>query len=273
MSSDTIFSEVDEELRRDRVRQLWRMVAPWVIGGAVAVVVGVAGYEGWTWWQKTNSAKWSNQFYAAMETADGTDAAASQAALDKLIVETGGGYPTLAQFRKAALLAHDGKIDEAVAAYDALANQQTDTHLRELALVLAAHLLVDKGDVAAVQQRVGGMLLPNSALRGAAREVIGLTQYKAGDRQAALTSFQSIIDDPTVSRELSARIQIFIAQLIAEGAVVPTVPPAEAPATDTPEAGVDEDTELDVVPPATSSAPPSAASSEAAGVSSEAPVN
>ncbi len=56
MSNDTLIREVDEELRRDRMRKLWRQGGPWVIAAAVAVVLVVAGYEGWTWWQKTQAA-------------------------------------------------------------------------------------------------------------------------------------------------------------------------------------------------------------------------
>lgn len=255
MSTETIFSEVNEELRRDRMRKLWRAAAPWVIGGAVGVVLIVAGYEGWKWWQQTNSAKWSDQFYAAMETANGTDQAAAEKALADLIAQTGGGYPMLAQFRQAALLAQGGKTDEAVAAYDALATSQTNPNLRELALVLSASLLVDKGDVSAVEQRIGSMLLPDSPLRNAAREMLGLVQYKAGDLQAAMTSFQSIIDDPLAGRDLQGRIQLFMSQLIAEGAK-PIV--AKTNSTD---AGVDAGTQLDVAPPAESSAAASEPSS------------
>src|ERR1700754_2012346 len=112
MSSDTLIREVDEELRRDRMRKLWRQTGPWIIAGAVAVVLGVAGYEGWTWWQKSQAAASSDQFYAATALADGTDLAGAQKALDAVIATGSGAYPTLAKFREAALLAKNGKIDE-----------------------------------------------------------------------------------------------------------------------------------------------------------------
>ena len=57
MSNDTLIREVDDELRRDRMRKLWRQAAPFVIGAAIAVVLLVAGYEGWTWYQDSTSAK------------------------------------------------------------------------------------------------------------------------------------------------------------------------------------------------------------------------
>jgi hypothetical protein len=261
MSTETIFSEVDEELRRDRLRKLWRTAAPWVIGGAVGVVLIVAGYEGWQWWTKSQSAAWSDKFYAATDIAAGTDLAASEKALADLVTSTGGGYPTLARFRQAAALAQGGKIDEAVAAYDGLASSETNTHLRELALVLGANLLVDKGDIAAVQQRVGAMLITESSMRNAAREVVALTQYKAGQLDAALESFQAIVDDPNASRDLVGRIQIFISQLVAEGAKQKSAAVAAVDAlvkSIEGDAAVDASAQLDVSAPAETSAASSA---------------
>jgi hypothetical protein len=269
MSSDTLIREVDEELRRDRMRKLWRQTGPWVIAAAVAVVLAVAAYEGWQWWTKTQAAKSSDQFYAAVKIADGTDLDAAKKALDGVIAQGSGGYPMLAQFREAALLAQNGKTDEAVAAYDKLSSSINNTHLRELALVLAADLLIDKGDVQAVEQRVGGSLTPASPMRNAAREAQALTQYKAGKLDDAMKNFQAILDDPTASRDTQGRVQIYMLQLQAEGAK-PIAPPTDAassaPASDASSApgasseaandasavssaAVDTSTELDVTPP------------------------
>jgi hypothetical protein len=277
MSSDTLLREVDEELRRDRVRKLWRQAGPWVIGGAVAVVLVVAGYEGWTWWQKSQSAKSSDQFYSATELADGTDLEGARKALDEVIAGTSGGYPDLARFREAALLAQQGKTDEAVAAYDGLSTSLTNPHFRELALVLAGMLLIDKGDVSAVQQRVGGSLTAQSPMRNAAREVMGLVQYKAGKLQDAMQSFQAIVDDPLTAQDVRQRIQLYQIQLVAEGAqpivssseAAPDVS-ASAPAdassvavSSEASAALDASTELDVTPPVDASAASSAAVSSA----------
>ncbi|MEO7222741.1 MAG: hypothetical protein ABIY37_09730, partial [Devosia sp.] len=65
--------------------------------------------------------------------------------------------------------------------------------------------------------------------RNAAREVLGLAQYKAAQLDAAMTTFQAIIDDPLASRDLQSRVQIYIQQLLAEGAA-PVVTSEEVPA-------------------------------------------
>src|SRR5690606_20556257 len=70
MSQDNIFREIDEELRSDRMRALWRRFGPFVIGAAVAIVVLVAANEGWSWYTKSRSASASEELYAALEAAD-----------------------------------------------------------------------------------------------------------------------------------------------------------------------------------------------------------
>ncbi|UJQ95182.1 tetratricopeptide repeat protein [Mariluticola halotolerans] len=229
MSEETIFTEVDEELRRERMRSIWRRVAPYVIGAAVAIVLLVAGNEGWSWWQKSNAARSSDQFYTAVELAEAGDVAAAEEALNTVIAEGSGQYPLLARFRQAALLASDGQTEEAVAAYDALSTDLPDQRMRALALVLAANLLVDAGDVGAVQSRISGLLAPEDPMRNSAREALGLTQYAAGDIDAARATFEEIIADPTGSMETLSRIQLYLAQLIAEGAADPA--PVAAPDT------------------------------------------
>jgi len=249
MSNDTLLREVDDELRGDRMRALWKRYKPYVIGGAVAIVLVVAVNEGWSWWQNSNAARSSDQFYAALELAEGADVAAAHAALDKVAAEGSGGYPTLARFRQAALLAKESKTAEAVTAYDALATAETNARIRELALVLGAYLLVDGGDVAAVQQRVGGLLTPDNPMRNAARETLGLTQYKAGEVNAALESFQAILSDPRASQELLARVQVYVAQLISEGAV------SASDAADSATPSVSDAPAMDVTPAVEQAAP------------------
>lgn len=245
MAQDNIFREVDEELRSDRMRNLWRRFGPWVIAAAVGVVLVVAVNEGWTWYQHNNSAKSSDDFFAALSLSDGGDIAGAQKALEAITTNGSGSYPTLAKFKLAGLLGKSGKAADAVKAYDAIANTESNPRIRELALVLAAYQLVDGGDVSAVQTRVTGLIAADNPLRNAAREALGLTQYKAGKLDDARATFQSIMDDPQAPQDVRGRIQLFLAQLQSEGAVAPAAPapavnpeapPAAAPAANVPAA-------------------------------------
>lgn len=234
MSNENFISEINEELRSDRLRNFWRRYGSWVIIAMVLVVVGVAGKEGWDWWQGSSSSRSSDQFYSALQLADGTDAAAAQKALDDLEKQGSGVYPTLARFRAAALIAKEGKTADAVAAYDAIATAESNKHIRDLAYVLSGLLLVDGGDVAQVEQRVGGLIDGINPMRNAAREALGLVKYKAGDLDGAMKAFSDAIADPLASQELRQRMQVYIAQLMAQGVVDPAADAnTMAPAADT----------------------------------------
>ena len=230
MSNDTFIREVDEELRGERLRGLWKRFGPYIIGAAVAVVLIVAVNEGWSWWQRSTAADASDRYYAALELAEQGDAVAAQAALEDIADDGGSGYATLARFREAALHARRGERAEAIAAYDALANSASNPRLRELALVLAAYLLIDDGDPAAVRQRVGGLAVEGGPMRNAAREAIGLALFGAGENAAALESFEQIVNDPLSERFIRERVQIYIAQLTAMGAAADEAVAARAAA-------------------------------------------
>jgi hypothetical protein len=228
MSQDNIFREVDEELRSDRIRSLWRRFMPVVIGAAVLVVAAVAVNEGWTWYHSNNAAQSSDELYAAFEAIDGGDLAAAQAQLDTLIANGSGSYPMLARFRKAGVLAQEGKPAEAVALYDTLANDLSDTRLRELALVLGGTILVDSGSLADVQGRLETVASEGGLLRNAARESLGLALYKAGQYSAAQQNFEAVLNDPLTQSQTRNRVGFYIGQMLSEGVIEPQ--PAETDA-------------------------------------------
>lgn len=219
MAEDNIFREVDEELRSDRMRALWRRIGPFVIGAAVAIVAIVAVNEGWTWYTNSQSARSSEELYAALASAGKDDLSAAEAELDALAANGSGGYPVLAEFAKASLLARSGDAAGAVAAYDALANDQSNVRLRELALLQAAAILVDTGSLADVEARIATIAIDGNPMRRVARELIGLAQFKAGDAAAAKASFESVLNDPLAQDGIRNRVAYYIAQMTSAGLI------------------------------------------------------
>jgi hypothetical protein len=226
MSDENVFREVDEELRRERMRALWRRFGPWLIAAAFGVVLIVAINEGWAWLQQSNTARASDQFYAALDLADGGDTAGAQAALNTTIAEGAPGYQLLARFKQASLLVADMPA-EAVAAYDAIAASQSNQGVRDLALLLAGNILVDTGSLADVQARVGGLTVPENPLRNAAREALGLAQFKAGDVEAARATLGLVSADPLAAPDVVRRINLYLSQFDAVADITLPPPPVE----------------------------------------------
>ena len=47
MSDESLFREVDEEVRQDQFKKLWTLYGSYFTALAVAVVLAVAGFKGW----------------------------------------------------------------------------------------------------------------------------------------------------------------------------------------------------------------------------------
>jgi hypothetical protein len=241
MSNENIFKEIDEELRSDRMRAMWRRFAPFVIGGAVAIVALVAVNEGWSWYTNSQSSAASEQLYSALDAAEAGDLAGAQSQLETIANNGSGGYPVLAQFRNAALLAEQGDTAGAVAAYDALSSSLSNPRLRELAMLLAANILIDSGTLADVESRVATLATDDAQMRRVAREQLGLAQYKAGEFAAAQASFEAVINDPLAQSPVRNRMAYYLAQMLSEGVSVVEEPADADVAAETIDAIVQED--------------------------------
>ncbi|HYZ34360.1 MAG TPA: tetratricopeptide repeat protein, partial [Crenalkalicoccus sp.] len=121
-----IFDEVEEDLRAERGRRLLARYGGLLGAALLLVVLGVAGLEGWRWWQARQSATAALSYLttareAAAPNADGKAAADRFAAL---AAEAPAGYRTLAALRAAALKAEAGERDQALALWDSVARDR-----------------------------------------------------------------------------------------------------------------------------------------------------
>lgn len=243
MSDDSFLREVEEELRSDKLKAFWRRYAPFIIGGAVLIVLAVAANEVYSWWRASTAADASDRFYAASELAQSGDIEAAQLAFSELAESGPAGYAVLARFRNAALLDEAGDPEAAIAAYDALASSLQNPNLRQLALVFAGYLAVDHLDAGAVEARVGDLVGSESTFRNPAREALGLAYYKAGDFESARAQFEEIAADANAGQDMQLRAFVYLEQLAAEGVEVDedltggTMEQEAAPAGVEPEAG------------------------------------
>ncbi|MBF0093160.1 MAG: tetratricopeptide repeat protein, partial [Alphaproteobacteria bacterium] len=144
---EALFREVDEDLRSDRISELWKTYGNLVIAAAAALVLGVGGYEGWRAWDaKQRDADSLRYATAAAQAEDGKTAAALEA-LGAASAEGGAGYRAIAALHRAALLVSSGDGAGAVALYRKIMDDDglDDAH-RDAARLLAALHSVDQGD-------------------------------------------------------------------------------------------------------------------------------
>jgi hypothetical protein len=61
-----IFQEVDEEVRREQLKKLWERHGHYVVALAVLIVLAVAAWRGYEYWQAKKAAETGAAFEAAL---------------------------------------------------------------------------------------------------------------------------------------------------------------------------------------------------------------
>jgi hypothetical protein len=213
-----IFNEIDEELRQEKLKKLWDRWGVLVLAAAVALVVAVAGWRVWDHMRQQRAAQEGDAYVAASELARTGDPKAAETALIELAKTSIGGYPALAGMRAAGARAQAGEIEPAIAAFDAIAaDAATPLRLAEIARIRAAYLAVDVADRAAVETRAAPLAAAGRPYRAAAREILALAAWKAGDTAAVAARIAEIETDPETPRDLLDRISVLSALVKAQG--------------------------------------------------------
>jgi hypothetical protein len=214
LSDESLFREVDEEVRRQKLQDLWSRWGNIFIAISVAVIIGVAGFKGWQYWQARQAEEAARSYFAALTLAEAgkPDEAAKRFAE----VAAGGhrGYALLARLHLAAQHAAAGRRDDAVKIYDEVAaSQSADPSLRAAARLRAALLLVDTAPREDIVRRVGDLNAPDNVWRNEAREILALAAYRAKDFTEADKLMNNIVLDQEAPQNLRQRAQIMISLL------------------------------------------------------------
>jgi hypothetical protein len=209
-----IFSEVDEEVRREQLKKLWERYGKYLVALCVLVVVGVAAWRGYEWWESKQAAQSGVAFEQAAALAEAGKHQEAEAAFAKLASDGTAGYRVLARLRQAAELAPtDSKA--AVGAYDEIAaDKNAGQAIQDLAAVRAGFLLVDSAPYSEIRTRLEPLTAADRIFRHSAREILALSAWKSGDLAAARQWTDLIITDPQSPSGARSRAEV-LSELIA----------------------------------------------------------
>jgi hypothetical protein len=212
-----IFQEVDEEVRRERLKKLWERYGGHLIAGCIVVVIGVGAWRGYEWWQAKQAAQSGAIFEQAVRLAESGKHQEAASAFAKLSADGTSGYRVLARLREAAELAPTDR-KAAIVAYDALATDNSVGQVvQDLAAVRAAFLLVDTAPYPEILKRLEPAAAADRAFRHSAREILALSAWKAGDMSAARRWTETIMGDPQTPPGSRSRAEM-LSELIAASA-------------------------------------------------------
>ena len=217
-SDDSFIREVNEELRSEQMQNVWKRFRPLIIGVAVLIVLGVAGGALFEWWQARESSASGDRFINAVKDASADKSDQAMKELEALSKDGFGAYPVLARMRLATLKADKGDAKGAIADFNALGQDSAvPGPVRNAAKLRAAWLMVDNNSYEELASAVEELAAASSPVRNSAREVLGLSAYKAGNYTKARDWLQLVLDDKESSSGAKTRARTVLALITASG--------------------------------------------------------
>jgi hypothetical protein len=225
-----IFQEVEEDVRREKLEQIWRQYGAYIIGAAAVLVLATAALTAWRAYESREQAGRARAFMEATALLEKNPSEAVKAF--ETLAAKSGSYAVLARFREADALLKQGERQKAAALYDDIAaDSSAQSRLRELATLKSAYLGADTMSLADLRARLAPLTRADGAWRHLARELLAFAALKDGEKDSAITDFRKLSDDSTAPDGIRSRAVTMLGVLgaapVAEAE--PQAPPAPQP--------------------------------------------
>ncbi len=215
-TQDALFREIDEDLRRDRLEQLWKRYGSWLIALAVVIVVAVAGREAWQWMERREALSASTRYLAAIDLA-ARDPVQAQQAVRSLAADGPAGYAVLARLKEAALYMQQGNLPAAAAVYAEIENKAPRPAFRDLAIILGGYASLSGTPtpeaIGEWRGKLASLAADASPWRFSARELLATLELQSANPGKARELFAAIAADTEAPADMRARAQMIAAQL------------------------------------------------------------
>ena len=196
-----IFDEIEEDLRRDRMKLLWHSYGNYIIGLAVLIIIVVAGNQGYDYWKESESQEAGDAFFEAV----GADESLN--ALTAILPDLPVGYEMLARFRIAALHAENGDNIAAEQSYLMLSEDTSiDIFYQEAALLLSVMNAPSSADKDALIGRLSSLTAFAGPLQGLALEASAGLYLELNETDNAVSTLTEASKLPDIPPSLRQRI-------------------------------------------------------------------
>jgi hypothetical protein len=223
-SSETFAREVDENLRRDNLRDAARAYGKWAIAAVVLLLAVIAAFLLWRDHQAKQAAKDSEALAQALDDIGGGNVKAVPAELAPLKEAHADAIAVSARLTEAALALQQNDRPKALAAYREVAGDSgVSQPWRDLALIRQTALEFDALAPQAIIDRLAPLTGPGPPWFGSAGEMTGLALLKAGRKSEAGRLFAQIANDKGVPDSIRGRaVQIAGSLGVDASAALPT---------------------------------------------------
>lgn len=205
-NNDAFIREVDDEMRREQMSAIGRRYGLWIIA---AVLLALAAFGGWTWWQHHQTslaAEQGEQLATALDEIAQGRVAQGTADVAKLTTSDRDAVRATALLTQADLLLSKNDLKGAAAAFGKVAADESLAQpFRDMALVRQTAVEYDSLQPQQVIDRLRGLADKGSPWLGSAGEMVAVAYLRQNKLQQAGQTFALIAQTDGVPQSLRAR--------------------------------------------------------------------
>lgn len=204
--SETFLREVDENLRRDRLRDFFKAYGSWLAAGVLLFLAASGGFIWWKQHEVQNSEAQVEKLAQIYKDIGSGNTSQAPQQLDELSKSSSKAVHASALFARAALALQQGDTKLATATFKSIANDDSlPSPYRDAALVRQTALEFDQLQPQEIVTRLAPLAKPGEPWFGSAGEMTALAMLKQGNKQQAGNLFAAIARDNSVPEPVRAR--------------------------------------------------------------------
>ena len=201
-----IFQEVDEELREEKYKSIWRKYKYYVVGGLIIFILGIAINAFWKDYSLKEINNRSEKFFEAIETAQEDKAGAITLLEEFAKKEKNAEYNVLiAKFTEAAIRRSEKDFNGALEIYEILANNKISNFYADYAKLSSVEMLFALNNKKDARTKLDEIVASSSELKFIAMEYLGYLEVNEGNISKARTIFKNLVEEAGVSVNMKNR--------------------------------------------------------------------
>ncbi len=204
--AESFVREVDENLRRDQMRDVARSYGKWIVAAVILFLAAVGGYLYWQNRQESQAIADSEAMSAALDKVTDGNVQGGDAELQPLAESSNDVVRASALLTRATLATRRNDRKAAIHLYKQVAaDEGLAQPCRDLAIVRQTMLEFDQLKPDEVIARMAPLAKPGSPFFGTSGELTGMAMLAKGDRAGAGQLFARIAADKQVPESLRSR--------------------------------------------------------------------
>ena len=211
--SEPLENEIDEEIRRKQLKELWDRFGLYLIATILLIIISFGGYEFSKYLSYKNSEKSSDLYEEAFSALKNGQIDSAKTIFNSLLDESNG-YSGLSLFNLANIATKEGDQELALKYLaDASKDKSLSKKINDFATLKSGYLLLDIADITEIENKLINLSNSASPFSFYAKEIIALAYFRDKRYAESSQKFEEIANDASSPPNIASRSKIFSNQI------------------------------------------------------------